>query len=68
MGLCAACNLDGRNLGESLETFSQLKKETRKRERERHTHTHTHTNKKLMQVLQLMAPYIYTYLRTQDLL
>ncbi len=42
--LCAGCNLDGRNLGESFETFSQLKKETHKRETDRHnTHTHTHT-------------------------
>ncbi len=31
MGLYAGCNLDGRNLGKSLETFSQLKKETHKK-------------------------------------
>lgn len=44
MGLCAGCNLDGRNLGESFETFSQLKKERHKRETDRHnTETHTHT-------------------------
>jgi hypothetical protein len=62
--LCAGCNLDGRNLGESFETFSQLKKETQKRDRQtQHTHTH-----KLMQELQLVAAYIYTYLGTQDLL
>ncbi len=43
--LCAGCNLDGRNLGESFETFSQLKKETQKRDRQtQHTHTHTHTH------------------------
>ncbi len=66
MGLCAGCNLDGRNLGESFETFSQLKKEMHERKRDRHTHTHT--RKKLMQELQLVAAYIYTYLCTQDLL
>jgi hypothetical protein len=69
MGLCAGCNLDGRNLGESFETFSQLKKETHKRERDRHnTQRETHTHTKLMQELQLVAAYIYTYLCTQDLL
>ncbi len=40
--LCAGCNLDGRNLGESFETFSQLKKERHTKERETDT-THTHT-------------------------
>jgi hypothetical protein len=46
MGLCAGCNLDGRNFGESFETFSQLKKETHKRERETDTtqSSHTQTN------------------------
>jgi hypothetical protein len=66
MGLCAGCNLDGRNLAESFETFSQLKKERHTKERQTDT-THTHTHK-LMQELQLVAAYIYTYLCTQDLL
>jgi hypothetical protein len=42
MGLCAGCNLDGRNLAESFETFSQLKKERHTKERQTDT-THTHT-------------------------
>ncbi len=71
MGLCAGCNLDGRNFGESFETFSQLKKETHKRERDRHnTHTkrHTHTHKTDARTAVGVSLYIHLSMYTRPTL